>query len=59
MRDDLLKANDEYSQEKSEQYRSFAQSLREMAQLEITMQNIAESGHQVLQRITQLKKTDE
>jgi methyl-accepting chemotaxis protein len=59
MRDDLLRANDAFSQEKSEQYRSFARSLREMAQLEVTMQNIAESGHQVLQRITHLKKTEE
>lgn len=57
MRDDLLRANDKYSEDKLEQYRSVSQTLREMAQLEVTMQNIAESGHQVLQRITNLKKS--
>jgi hypothetical protein len=35
----------------SAEYRAFAQSLREMALLEATMQQVAESGRQVLQRL--------
>jgi methyl-accepting chemotaxis protein len=35
----------------SAQYQAFAQSLREMAVLEATMQSVAESGQQVLQRL--------
>ena len=38
---------------KSAEYRAFAQSLRDMASLEATMQAVAESGQQVLQRLTQ------
>ena len=38
---------------RSAEYRAFAQSLREMASLEATMQAVAESGQQVLQRLTQ------
>jgi methyl-accepting chemotaxis protein len=34
------------------EYRAFAQSLRDMASLEATMQAVAESGQQVLQRLT-------
>lgn len=37
----------------SAEYRAFAQSLREMASLEATMQAVAESGQQVLLRLTQ------
>jgi methyl-accepting chemotaxis protein len=37
----------------SAEYRAFAQSLRDMASLEATMQMVAESGQQVLQRLTQ------
>jgi methyl-accepting chemotaxis protein len=37
----------------SAEYRAFAQSLRDMASLEATMQAVAESGQQVLQRLTQ------
>jgi len=59
MREDLLNQNDAQLHEKSEQYRAFAQSLREMALLEASMQNIAESGHEVLQRITHLKPPEE
>ena len=36
----------------SAEYRAFAQSLRDMASLEATMQAVAESGQQVLQRLT-------
>jgi methyl-accepting chemotaxis protein len=35
------------------QYQAFAQSLHEMALLEAAMQKVAESGHQVLQRLTE------
>ena len=34
------------------QYRALAQTLREMALLEVSMQNIAQSGQQVLHRLT-------
>lgn len=37
----------------SGEYRAFAQSLREMAVLEATMQQVASSGQQLLQRLTQ------
>jgi hypothetical protein len=37
----------------SAQYQAFAQSLRDMALLEATMQQVAESGQQVLQRLSQ------
>lgn len=36
----------------SAEFQAFAQSLREMAVLEATMQSVAESGQQVLQRLT-------
>jgi HAMP domain len=36
----------------SAEYRAFAQSLRDMAVLEATMQKVAESGQQVLQRLS-------
>ena len=36
----------------SAEYQAFAQSLREMAVLEATMQKVAESGQQVLHRLT-------
>lgn len=41
----------------SAEYRAFAQSLREMALLEASMQNVAESGRLVLQRLSPAKKT--
>jgi HAMP domain-containing protein len=37
----------------STEYQAYAQSLREMALLEATMQKVAESGQQVLQRLAQ------
>lgn len=37
----------------SAEYQAFAHSLRDMALLETTMQQVAESGQQVLQRLTQ------
>jgi hypothetical protein len=39
------------SQAQSAEYQAFAQSLREMAVLEATMQSVAESGQQVLHRL--------
>ena len=36
----------------SAEYQAFAQSLREMALLEASMQRVAESGQQVLQRLS-------
>lgn len=39
------------AQAQSAEYQAFAQSLREMALLEATMQSVAESGQRVLQRI--------
>ena len=39
------------AQAQSAEYQAFAQSLREMAVLEATMQSVAESGQRVLQRI--------
>ncbi len=38
------------------QYRALAQSLREMALLEASMQSIAQSGQQVLHRLTHVEK---
>ena len=43
-------------QEQAAQYRALAQTLREMALLEANMQNIAQSGQQVLHRLTQVEK---
>ena len=40
----------------SDQYRALAQSLREMALLEASMQAIAQSGQQVLHRLTHVEK---
>jgi hypothetical protein len=39
------------SEAQSAEYKAFAQSLREMALLEATMQKVAENGQQVLQRL--------
>lgn len=43
------------SEAQAAEYKSFAQSLREMALLEATMQKVAESGQQVLQRLAAAK----
>jgi HAMP domain-containing protein len=40
------------AQAQSAEYQAFAQSLRDMALLEATMQKVAESGQQVLQRLS-------
>jgi hypothetical protein len=44
------------AQAQSVEYQAFARSLREMAVLEAAMQNIAQSGQQVLHRLTHAKK---
>jgi HAMP domain-containing protein len=44
------------AQAQSLEYQAFARSLREMAVLEAAMQNIAQSGQQVLHRLTHAKK---
>ena len=41
------------AEDQSAEYQAFAQSLREMALLEASMQRVAESGQQVLQRLSQ------
>lgn len=43
------------SEAQAADYKAFAQSLREMALLEATMQKVAESGQQVLQRLAAAK----
>jgi hypothetical protein len=40
----------------SAEYQAFAQSLREMAMLEASMQSVAESGQQLLRRLSADKK---
>ena len=45
-------------QEQASQYRALAQTLREMALLEANMQNIAQTGQQVLHRLTHVEKTN-
>jgi len=43
----------------SAQYQAFAQALRDMALLEATMQQVAESGQAVLQRLSAGRQTPE
>ena len=40
----------------SAEYQAFAQSLRDMALLEATMQQVAESGQRVLQRLQRAQR---
>jgi hypothetical protein len=47
-----------FAEAQSDEYRNFAQSLREMALLEASMQNVAESGRLVLQRLSQGRRGD-
>jgi len=46
------------AQEQALQYQAFAQSLREMALLEASMQKVAESGQAVLQRLARGRQGD-
>lgn len=52
LREASSQSSDDLLQGQSAQYRALAQSLREMALLEASMQNIAQSGQQVLHRLT-------
>ena len=52
LRDASSRIADGPMQGQSAQYRALAQSLREMALLEASMQTIAQSGQQVLHRLT-------
>jgi methyl-accepting chemotaxis protein len=56
LRDASSRGVDGTAQGQSAQYRALAQSLREMALLEASMQSIAQSGQQVLHRLTQVEK---
>ena len=56
LREASSSSSDGLLQGQSAQYRALAQSLREMALLEASMQNIAQSGQQVLHRLTHRDK---
>jgi hypothetical protein len=46
-----------FAEAQAAEYQAFARSLREMALLEATMQQVAESGQRVLQRLTHSAQT--
>ena len=56
LREGASRVADGQMQDQAAQYRALAQTLREMALLEANMQNIAQSGQQVLHRLTQVEK---
>jgi methyl-accepting chemotaxis protein len=56
LREGASRAADGTMQEQAAQYRALAQTLREMALLEANMQNIAQSGQQVVHRLTHAEK---
>ena len=58
LREGASATTDTQVQEQAAQYRALAQTLREMALLEANMQNIAQSGQQVLHRLTHVEKAD-
>jgi len=58
LREGASTTTDAQVQEQATQYRALAQTLREMALLEANMQNIAQSGQQVLHRLTHVEKSD-
>ena len=58
LREGASTTTDAQVQEQAAQYRALAQTLREMALLEANMQNIAQSGQQVLHRLTHIEKSD-
>ena len=58
LREGASTTTDAQVQEQATQYRALAQTLREMALLEANMQNIAQSGQQVLHRLTHIEKSD-
>jgi methyl-accepting chemotaxis protein len=57
MREASSRAADMPLVDQTAQYRALAQTLREMAMLEGNMQNIAQSGQQVLHRLTHAEKS--
>ena len=57
MREASSRAADRPLVDQTAQYRALAQTLREMAMLEGNMQNIAQSGQQVLHRLTHAEKS--
>ena len=57
LREGASRATDVQLHEQAAQFRALAQTLREMALLEASMQNIAQSGQQVLHRLSQVEKT--
>ena len=57
LREGAYRAADGTMQEQAAQYRALAQTLREMALLEANMQNIAQSGQQVVHRLTHVAAT--
>ena len=56
LRETSDRKSDTQREEQVAQYRALAQTLREMALLEANMQNIAQSGQQVLHRLTHVGK---
>ncbi len=56
LREGTSRATDAPIKDQAGQYRTLAQTLREMALLEANMQNIAQSGQQVLQRLAHADK---
>jgi HAMP domain-containing protein len=58
LREGASATTDAQVQEQASQYRALAQTLREMALLEANMQNIAQTGQQVLHRLTHVEKAD-
>jgi methyl-accepting chemotaxis protein len=56
LRETSVRNADSQREDQVAQYRALAQTLREMALLEANMQNIAQSGQQVLHRLTNVGK---
>jgi len=57
LREGASRATEGNMQEQTAQYRALAQTLREMALLEANMQNIAQSGQQVVHRLAHAEKS--
>ena len=57
LREATSRGTDTPIKEQAAQYRALAQTLREMALLEANMQNIAQSGQQVLHRLTRAENS--
>jgi hypothetical protein len=57
LREGASRGGDGTLQDQAAQYRALAQTLREMALLEANMQNIAQSGQQVVHRLAHAEKS--